>query len=199
MDRFASSFALIVLLSAVGCGSKESGTATATPANSSPSGQTTAAATGVTDPSNVVAQFLDRVRRGGEDSGAGELLTQRAQSELRRIGRSVQPIGTPDARFSVTRAEMVPDEPNAALVHTIWTEPNADGSQTETQVVWAMQKEASEWRISGMAMEMDPNQDPLIIDFENGQRMAQMLDGPATDQPGDVQAAEAPAADTIAR
>ena len=36
-------------------------------------------------PAEIVSQFLDRVRRGGEDSGAGALLTEKAQAELSRI------------------------------------------------------------------------------------------------------------------
>ena len=53
---------------------------------------------------DVVSQFLDLIRRGGADSGANQLLTQKAQSELARIGRSIQPLGSPDAGFRVTRS-----------------------------------------------------------------------------------------------
>lgn len=125
---------------------------------------------------DVVSQFLDLVRRGGGDSGASSLLTAKAQSELNRIGRKVQPIGSPDARFVVTRAESVPENPDASLVHSIWNEPNGEtAANLEYQVVWALQKEANQWRISGLAMEIDPNQNPLIVNFEDGNRMAALL------------------------
>ena len=133
-------------------------------------------------PIDVVSQFLDRVRRGGQDSDAGILLTQRAQSELKRIGRSVQPIGSPDAHFNVTRSEKVPGETDSMLVHSIWSEPSAtsdSGAETpriDYQVVWAVQREHGQWRISGLAMELQPGQPPMIIDFENGDLMAQLLD-----------------------
>ncbi|NND96931.1 MAG: hypothetical protein HKN47_06335 [Pirellulaceae bacterium] len=126
-------------------------------------------------PTDVVSQFLDQVRRGGADSGAGNFLTAKAQSELARIGRSVQPIGSPDAKFEVTRAEPIPGEDNAMLVHSIWTEPIPDGSTTAFQVVWAVQLEKAGWRISGLAMELQPGTDPTVIDFENGAMMAKLL------------------------
>ncbi len=133
-------------------------------------------------PTDVVSQFLDEVRRGGEDSSANELLTVRARTELSRIGHAIQPIGSPDARFLVTRAETVPGEEASALVHSVWSEPNADGSTTDSQVVWALQREQSNWRISGLAMELEPNEDPLIIDFENAELMAKLLSPPEEPQ-----------------
>jgi hypothetical protein len=45
----------------------------------------------------------------------------------------------------------------------------------EYQVVWALQNEAGQWRISGLAMEIDPTQSPLIVNFEDGNRMAELL------------------------
>ncbi len=126
-------------------------------------------------PAEIVSQFLDRVRRGGEDSGAGDLLTQKAQSELARIGRTVQPIGSPDASFKVTRSEQVPGEERARLVQSIWSEPNGDGTQSSYEVVWAMQREQVGWRISGLAMQLEQGQEPMIINFEDGELMARLL------------------------
>lgn len=126
-------------------------------------------------PEEVVAQFLDRIRRGGDGNDAGEMLTQKAQSELRRIGRTVQPIGSPNARFEVSRSEEIPGEAGSALVHSVWSEPGPDGELIEYQVVWAVERDPRQWRISGLAMEFEPGQDPEIIDFEDGELMAQLL------------------------
>ena len=102
-------------------------------------------------------------------------LTKTAQSELARIGRSVQPIGSPDASFVVTRSEPVPGDNGAMLVQSMWTEPNADGSSSSYEVVWALQHESPGWRISGLAMQLDPQTDPMVINFEDGNRMAQLF------------------------
>lgn len=183
MPRSAVAVLTLSLACTLGCGSSapvdENGAA---PAESN-------AAAAVPSPADVVSQFLDEVRRGGQDSLAQQLLTQRAQSELTRIGHSVQPIGSPDARFNVTRSEAVPGEANAALVHTLWSEPNDDGSRQEYQIVWAVEREPAGWRISGLAIEIDPEQPPQVIDFENGRQMAQLL---ASEEP----AAESAAAPT---
>lgn len=188
MTRSFSLLALLALTLCLGCGrssdsapqaAKDRGEAAAAPSGPA---SATAAADESDQPSAsaVVSQFLDRVRRGGEDSGAGELLTTRAQSELKRIGRTVQPIGSPDARFEVTRSEAVPEEENSRLVHTIWSEPSSDGERSELQVVWALQQEQAGWRISGLAMELEPGTAPTVIDFENGDLMAKLLAEPAS-------------------
>lgn len=190
MDRFAT-LSLLTLLCCVGCGSNSQSTAESSNQRPSPS---VAQPTPQTSPTDVVSQFLDEIRRGGQDSHAHHLLTQRAQAELKRIGRTVEPIGSPDARFSVTRAEMLPEENNSALVHSIWMEPNGDGTTSDYQVVWAVEQEAGQWRISGLAMEIDPKQSPLIIDFENGEMMARLLAAPDLQPTGAAPAAATPPA-----
>ncbi len=172
----------------VGCGS--SSDVAQTPEQTADS---TEVAQAEESPVEVVSQFLDRVRRGGDGAAAGHLLTEKAQSELERIGRSVQPIGSPDARFDVSRSQDVPGEPDSALVHSVWSEPTGDGSNAEYQVVWAVERDPVQWRISGLAMEIEPGQSPEIIDFEDGELMAQLLT--ASERPVDETPAQASAED----
>jgi hypothetical protein len=180
MDRFAS-LTLVALLCCSGCGRSETSATSQTPQNLAAPAPTNALATSTA--TDVVSQFLDEIRRGGQDSSAHLLLTQKAQSELKRIGRTVQPIGSPDARFQVTRAEAVPDELNTALVHSVWSETGEDGQPIDFQVVWAVQQESGSWRISGLVMELDEAQPPMIIDFENGEMMARLLAAPTVQSP----------------
>ncbi|MGI9473783.1 MAG: hypothetical protein ACR2NZ_19735 [Rubripirellula sp.] len=175
MDRFAIGFTCFGILSLIGCGSSTPVAENAPPV----ADQVVETATAVVpSPTDVVSQFLDEIRRGGADSSANTLLTSKAQAELKRIGQSIQPIGSPDAGFQVTRSELVPGDERAALVHSVWTEPAADGNSTQLQVVWAVQRETAGWRISGLAMELDPDAEPVIFDFENGERMAELLANP---------------------
>jgi hypothetical protein len=175
MDRFVNCLAFFGFLLGIGCGPAPQ---VAEKPPTAPQPAAKLSEKGSPSPTDVVSQFLDEVRRGGEDSCANDLLTKRAQAELQRIGRSVQPIGSPDAGFLVTRAESVPGEDDSALVHSVWSEPNADGSKSEFQVVWAVQQEPAGWRISGLAMELASDQAPVIIDFENGELMAKLLASP---------------------
>ena len=176
MIRFATFTVVLASVVCLGCGQSSDNAQTAQTTPSTPQATLTAVATA--SPTDVVSQFLDEVRRGGANSAAGNLLTQRAQAVLKKIGRTVQPLGTPDAKFEVTRGQQVPGDENAVLVHSIWTEPHADGTKSQFQVVWAVQKEAAGWRISGLAMEEKPGAEPQIIDFENGAMMAQLLTEP---------------------
>ncbi|QDT13589.1 hypothetical protein K239x_56090 [Planctomycetes bacterium K23_9] len=179
-----ATFCLFVM----GCGKAE---VAQTPAatTSGSSGLVSAGVT-TTSPTDVVSQFLDQVRRGGANSNAGQFLTKKAQSELQRIGRSVQPIGSPDAHFDVIQAVEVPDEENAMLVESLWTEPNADGTKLKFQVVWSVEKESTDWRISGLAILQEGSEAPEVVDFENGTLMAQLLsDEPAAGTDNQSQAA----------
>lgn len=150
----------------------------------------------------VVGQFLDRIRRGGGMNDASELLSDRARTELERIGTPIQPIGSPDATFTITRSEAIPADPSDGpdalphrLVHCIWSEPLPAGAETgegqstqNFQVVWAVVRQPSGWRISGMVLETTPGEPPVVLDFENGELMAQVLNNDqqsqSTDQPG---------------
>jgi hypothetical protein len=181
-----------VCLLAIGCGKSEVPTAQGTQneGGSAVAPAVASVSTSAVSPTDIVSQFLDQVRRGGANSNAGRFLTQKAQSELKRIGRSVQPIGSPDAHFDVIRAVAVPEQDNAMLVESRWTEPNPDGTNSQFQVVWSVEKESAGWRISGLAMELDGTEAPTIIDFENGTMMAQLLaDDPAPQADNPSQAA----------
>ncbi|MDB4679085.1 hypothetical protein OAL43_01330 [bacterium] len=187
----SSIFVLLALSFVIGCGTDDP-TAINLPSNS-PEVEDNAIAS-VSSPTDIVSQFLDGIRRGGGDSLAESLLTKNAQSELRRIGHSVQPIGSPDARFEVTRSETVPNEPGSVLVHTLWIEPSSDGTETENQVVWAVEQEGLQWRISGLVMALGETQPPLVLDFENGEMMAKLLANPGVNADATPQSATSQAA-----
>ena len=140
-------------------------------------------ATNPSSATEVITEFLDVVRRGDADQNSDRLLTTKARQELARIGHRFEPLGSPSAKFEVTRAENLPDAPGSALVHSFWADPvdgpASDGSggqyKEPMQVVWAVQWERSAWRISGMAVQVEPGSPPLVLDFENGDAMARYL------------------------
>ncbi|WP_413432376.1 hypothetical protein [Crateriforma spongiae] len=172
----------------VGCGSEEPAASVAqaaAPANAAKNGSDTTAAAGSQQAEAVVSQFLDRIRRGAGQASAEELLTNQARSVISRFG-GVQSLGAPDAQFVVTRSQPAPSvegEPagQSLLVHTVWAEPVTaeDGAESveKTQVVWAVQQEAGQWRISGMVIELVPGEAPTVIDFENEQQIATLFGG----------------------
>lgn len=188
----------------VGC-SSETPTAQQSPAAdaSATSGeqganQTSSQAAAVPPPTDVVSRFLDQIRRGGAQTEAGALMTTKAQAECKRTGLVVQPLGSPETHFEVTRSEFVPGTKDAALVHSMLTEPPLqEGAEPASyQVVWALRLEPAGWRISGLALEVEAGQEPLVVDFENGNDAARKLgvDIAATpaNEPTEQQAAEPP-------
>lgn len=180
--------ALALAVLQTGCGSKETAQA---PASATPSTTVSQSTSQAAAAEAVVSHFLDRIRRGGDSHNAMSLLTDRAQAELRRIGQVVQPIGSPDASFEVTRSTPIPNdeslgENNLAgrLVHCLWTEPASPSGAGETnpepqtyQVVWSVFQQQDGWKISGLVLEMSAQEPPLVLDFENGELMAKILGG----------------------
>jgi hypothetical protein len=181
-----------------GCGKSDtSPQADTTPAARRPGAVAPAAASlNIDAAKDAVSHFLDAIRRGGDTGGAHSLLTTDACNVLESLGRSVQPIGSPAAKFIVTRSEAVAGHPNSALVHSTWSEPSDSGAVESFQVVWALEWEQQSWKISGLAMELDATQDPMIIDFEDHVQMANLFRGEAT---GQATAAQPENADNVSQ
>lgn len=191
--------ALALAVLQTGCGSKETAQTPASGASTSRTALSQDASPesdAASEAEAVVSHFLDRIRRGGENHDAMSLLTDQAQAELRRIGQVVQPIGSPDASFQVTRSSPMPSDETSRetslegrLVHCLWTEP-APASETGEalsepqtfQVVWSVFHQKDGWKISGLVLEMNPQEPPLVLDFENGNLMAKILSGQPDEQ-----------------
>lgn len=198
-------FALAISVLSYGCSKQETASTPATASTATLAAEQTPQQ--ASEAEAVVSHFLDRIRRGGENHNAMALLTDRAQSELKRIDQVVQPIGSPDARFEVTRSTPMPIDTSVdgqavtgRLVHCIWTEPAAeaegDSGSTETQtyqVVWSVILQPDGWKISGLVLEMSPDEPPMVLDFENGEQMAKILGGQPDEQTATSPEPESPA------
>lgn len=183
----------LLIVVSVGCGSGSTpvGQSGGDGSTNSPNGAQASAP----DPSpamEVVSQFLDALRRGGSDGESLDLVTTKAREEFRRTGLVLQPIGSPDATFTVNRCKAVPGDENAALVHSTWIEPSEDGESQPMEVVWAVQNEAQQWRISGMVISLPEGQNPIVVDFENGSDLAAKFPAPAPAQNSVLHTATAP-------
>ncbi len=123
-------------------------------------------------PQTVVRAFLEATR-AGDESMAGALLTRRAIEETRKRGLSVQPIGSPTMKYTIGRTEPAPN--NGVYVKCLWTEPYSDGTSDEYEVVWVLRQEPVGWRIAGMAAQLEPEDDPIFLDFEFPDELARRL------------------------
>ncbi len=193
LGLFVGSFLVAV---AIGCGSSSSPVSQSGDDTSGGASQSSSSAgSNAVDPSpamEVVSQFLDALRRGGSDSESLDLVTTKAREEFRRTGLVLQPIGSPNATFKVNRCKAIPGDETSALVHSTWTEPTEDGGSEPLEVVWAVQNEASGWRISGLVISQPEGRNPIVVDFENGSDLAAKFPAPTPTQASAPQTATAP-------
>lgn len=183
MKRLISSG--LLLLAAVGCGSKEPGTETATgpsgaaPTTTAGTPQTALVTNGAsTEPGEIVALFLDSLRRGDEKAANGVLTTQ-AQTSLAQTDYTIDPMGTPNGKYTIGRVGYVDGDSTTCLVECLWTEPSPQAGQppVEMDIVCEVHKEPQGWRISGMAVKMTGTEDTFVLDFEDPKSLQQALGG----------------------
>lgn len=119
----------------------------------------------ISAPAEVVAQFLDSLRRGDEVLTA-QLMTANARAEVARHDLTVAPPGSPQASFQIGETREI--EEGRALVESIWTEPAIGSDPVQrTEVLFDVRLEPSGWRLAGMVIDMGQEQEPIIVDFEN--------------------------------
>jgi hypothetical protein len=190
MFQSTFSFASLSFLGALsvfllGCGGSQTDTADSAAsvqntADRSLAGQTSGNSDNTTDrssaPKKTVALFLDSLRRGDETT-ANSMLTTKARQELQKTEYVMQPLGTPEGQYNIGRVEFPYPDQELALVECRWVEP-ATGELPELvmEIVCETYREAEGYRIAGIAVTVADEQDPLVIDFEDGTRLQQMLE-----------------------
>jgi hypothetical protein len=193
MNKKFQSFALVGLLSAstityMGCSSSDSTTqaSTGTAQGSTPNAEQNP--TGTADSfqpklvestdspqQQTVAVFLDSLRRGDETT-ANSMLTTLARAEVQKTEYAIQPLGTPEGEFKIGRLAISDQDQTVALVESQWREPATKTDPELTMdIVCEVHQEGTVWRIAGMAVIVAGENEPLVIDFEDGQRLQQQL------------------------
>lgn len=200
MNKTYRSFATAALLGAstlsltVGCGGSKTpdqASAEKAPAAGQQSMQTGTQAGTLADPTfqpkvvestastpqgQTVALFLESLRRGDEAT-ANSTLTPLARAELKKTAYVIQPLGTPDGKYTIGRLGYPYQDQTVALVECQWREPaTANEPELLMDIVCEVHQETDGWKIAGMAVTVAGENEPLVIDFEDGQRLQQMLD-----------------------
>ena len=187
MKRLACSG--LLLLAAIGCGGKDTSTTAEAPSGAATPTTTAAAPAAVvsngasTEPGEIVALFLDSLRRGDEKSANG-VLTAQAQASLLKTDFTIDPLGTPDGKYTIGRVGFVDGDATTGLVECVWVEPNPEAGKppVEMEIVCEVHKEPQGWRISGMAVKMSGTEDTFVLDFEDPQSLQAALGGGAQNQ-----------------
>ena len=154
---------LILALLASGCGQQQS-VKENTAASEKPSTQT--ARTG--GPEAAVTEFLEAVRTGNDEK-ANRLLSTVARQKTAALNRSVTPPASDTAKFTVGNVDYVGED--GARVSCTWTDLDADGQPKTDHAIWVCRREAEGWRIAGVAAQVFPGEDPLVLNFEDPEDM----------------------------
>lgn len=126
----------------------------------------------------TVTKFLEAVRQGDTNLASAQL-TPLALERIRAHNMTISPPASETARFSVGEVELI--DADKAIVASVWTDLDVDGQWYDQNTTWALRRGDQQWRISGMAEELGPDQPPLVIDFENPGALVQ-------NQPSDASA-----------
>jgi hypothetical protein len=135
--------------------------------NSMPAGQATSQS-GADSSDSTIAQvageFLEAIRTGNS-AGASSRLTPLAQQVMRQEDMDFDLLANSTATFQVKKVNLI--ETDEAGVDSVWTELGADGKPQQEQWTLGLQRIEGVWRVRGIIADMGPNQQPVLMDFEN--------------------------------
>ena len=126
-------------------------------------------------PEHTVFEFLDAIRTGN-DRHAAELLTPMARDEAAKNDLVIAPPGSPTAKFSIGMVEYVTPEKDGAHVSSEWTDVDKEQQPRTDKFIWVLRKENEGWRIAGTITKVFPDQDPLVLNFEDAADMVRKLE-----------------------
>jgi hypothetical protein len=162
------------LILVVGCGKQAASTL---PSGAS-RGATHAQVAQVNDqstPEHTVFEFLEAIRTGN-DRHAAEMLTPLARDEAAKNELVIAPPGSPTAKFNVGMVEYVTEEKDGAHVSSDWTDVDNQQQTRTDKFIWVLRKENEGWRIAGTITKVFPDQDPLVLNFEDAADMVRKLE-----------------------
>jgi len=115
-------------------------------------------------PAAAVYEFLDAIRKG-DDQKATAMLSELARKRWADKGIPLSPAASDTAKFSVGRVEYVGQD--GARVAATWTDLDENQQARTDHALWMVRREASGWRIAGVAATVFEGEPPLLLDFEN--------------------------------
>ncbi|MDX1965391.1 MAG: hypothetical protein SFX18_19755 [Pirellulales bacterium] len=151
------------LLSLVGCGSAENTPPVAATQQSGTASTTTA--DGKTA-DQIVLEFMAAVKSGNK-SAADALITPTARQTIQQTSLDINPPSSPGLEYSIKAVQFL--QTDKGMVAHVGCEyvDKSDPAMEKQQVLWALRTTEQGWRIAGMALQVFPGEEPLLMDFEN--------------------------------
>jgi hypothetical protein len=144
---------MVLLVSVGGCGTNSSSEPVGPEFPSDPAAQ-------------AAYEFLDAVLKG-DSQRASRHLSPQAMQQIVESGKQFAPPGLESAKFRV--GEIRQPTSSQSLVQCFLTDnTTADGqAPREEEICCLMRLVDDQWRVSGIAYSVGPDQRPMILDFEN--------------------------------
>ncbi len=169
--RHGIALAAVLLLIAAGCG-KQAGADPSAVSSSGMNGANNATAPAqpakLEGPAAATAEFLEAVRTGN-DKAATAMLSTLARQKNAALNRSVTPPASDTAKFVIGKVDYVSDD--GARVACTWSDLDSDGQLKADEAIWVLRREAEGWRIVGLAIQIFPDESPLVLKFEDPEDM----------------------------
>ena len=162
--------AAVVAIVVAGCG-KPDGTG---PTSASTGDDATAAPAVAQDPATLEApaaavyEFLEAVRTG-DDEKACRMLSTVAREKTASLNRKMTPSASDTARFTVGKIDYVGED--GARVVSTWTDLDDHQQPSTDTAIWVLRREQEGWRVVGLAAQVFPDRDPVVLNFEDPEDM----------------------------
>ena len=171
MERFRPGICIrlwVIFLAGLvgGCGQDESDPPSAT-AEAKP-------AEPMESPEQTVHKFM-MAFKNGDDEVAAKLLTDKARQEAERTQKAVSPPGSKTMQFKVGDVQYVAEASGAHVACQI-TDHDPEGGSADYNVIWFLRKEATGWRVAGVAMKVFDDQPPVLYNFEDQDDMDRKME-----------------------
>jgi hypothetical protein len=125
------------------------------------------------DAKEVVTNFLGAFRKG-DNEAATVLLTKLARQKVAEMGRNVAP--PPNERVQIEVEDALfpkPDDHTIAHVPAKWIVPDELGKPRADSATWVCRLEEDGWRVAGFAAYVFENEEPLLLSFEEPEKMVE--------------------------
>jgi len=164
-QKYLIVWSAVAIVAVVGCGkSQQPG---AGEASRMPCAQSQQAAQ-IEGPAAAVFEFLEAVR-SGDDKNVAQMLTVAAREKTAKLNMVVAPPGSDTAEFTVGGVQYLSH--HGARVASTWSDLDENSNRKTDEVIWMLRREASGWRIAGVATPVFEGEPPLLLNFEDPEEM----------------------------
>ena len=119
-------------------------------------------------PAAALKEFLHALRTG-DDRKATEMLSTVAREKMAAQNRNVTPTASDTASFAIGAVDYVNDDGARVVCH--WTDLDEERQPKTDKAVWVLRREQGVWRIAGVAYQLFPGEEPLLLNFEDPEDM----------------------------